>query len=253
MLSSVSKVGRVLGLFTRETPEWGVSQVALRLGIAKSSAHALLVTLDDIGLVRRLPDGRYRLGWRILELNHTLRTSVDFLGPSRARLQQLADGLEAIVHVAGLRDQEIVYLERIVGRRCTAGVDSGVGMAMPAHRTALGKVMLAALGGPAEALPTSEALRRRTGRTITTGRALQDELDRVRLTGYAVDHEEAVAGVCCLAAPIRDRNGAVEAAVSLTLPASRFRDREQLLPGIVRSAAGEISRNRRGEPLAHVG
>jgi DNA-binding IclR family transcriptional regulator len=74
MLGSVSRACRVLGLFTTDSPEWGVSQVALELGAAKSSVRALLATLAEIGLVRRLPDGRYRLGWRALSSRGAVET-----------------------------------------------------------------------------------------------------------------------------------------------------------------------------------
>jgi len=117
MLGSVAKAGRVLDLFTADAPEWGVSEVAGALGIAKSSAHALLTTLDGIGLVRRSVEGRYRLGWRILELNRTLRHGTDFLGPHRVRLRHLADGLRGTVHVGALQGREVIYLDKITGAR----------------------------------------------------------------------------------------------------------------------------------------
>lgn len=245
MLSSVSRVGQVLDLFTPETPEWGVSEVALRLGIAKSSAHALLTTLDNIGLVRRIPEGRYRLGWKISELNRTLRDSTDVLSACRRRLQRLADGLGAIVHVAGLHGREIVYLDRVIGYGSPSVVEANVGMTMPAHCTALGKVLLASLQPhQADAMVARYGLARRTAQTITSLQGLHDELDCVRLRGFARDLQEAVNGVCCVAAPIRDSNGEVDAAISLTMPAAKFRGREGQLPTAVRSAAGEILRNR---------
>jgi len=82
MLGSVAKAGRVLSLFDAGSPERGVSEVAAALGIAKSSAHALLVPLGEVGLVRRLADGRYRLGRRILELSRTSSTALTSSGPS---------------------------------------------------------------------------------------------------------------------------------------------------------------------------
>ncbi|MET8511868.1 IclR family transcriptional regulator [Streptomyces sp. NPDC005077] len=246
MLGSVSKAGRVLGLFTPEAPEWGVSEVATAIGIAKSSAHALLVTLDDIGLVRRLAGGRYRLGWRILELNRTLRHSTDFLGPHRARLQRVAVSLGATVHLAALQGREVVYLDKIVAPHGPVLAESGVGLAMPAHCTALGKVLLASLGPvDADAMLALHGLPRRTASTITDAVGLQEELARIRALGYGLDLEEAVSSVCCVAAPIRDRMGEVEAAVSLTLPAGIFHDRQQQVRETVRSAAEAISRLRR--------
>ncbi|MET7841120.1 IclR family transcriptional regulator [Streptomyces sp. NPDC004044] len=251
----MSRVGRVLGLFTTDSPEWGVSQVALELGVAKSSAHALLATLAEISLVRRLPDGRYRLGWRLVQLSRTLLDSADFVGPARPGLQRLADGLGAIVHVAGLRDREIVYLDRISGLRSPDVVGSRIGMAMPAHCTALGKTLLASLDDvETEAVLARHGLRRYTPRTITGAGALREEFARIRALGCAGDLEEAVQRVCCVAAPIRGPAGDVEAAMSITMTAAAFGGREAMLRATVRSAAAGISRGRRGQPrFAEVG
>jgi IclR family transcriptional regulator, KDG regulon repressor len=249
MLGSVSKAGRVLDLFTPEDPEWGVSEVASALRIAKSSAHALLATLDDIGLVRRLTDGRYRLGWRILELNRTLRHGADFLGPHRTRLRGIAADLHATVHVGALHGHEVIYLDKVTAPRGPVVAESGVGLAMPAHCTGLGKVLLASLDPVgADSVLALHGLPRRTAATITGAARLQEELEQVRRLGYAYDLEESVAALCCVAAPIRDRRGDVEAAISLTVPATVLRDRLPQVRATVRSAAEAVSRLRRSRP-----
>ncbi|MET7780184.1 MULTISPECIES: IclR family transcriptional regulator [Streptomyces] len=251
MLGSVTKAGRVLDLFTAETPEWGVSEVAGSLGIAKSSAHALLVTLSDIGLVRRLVGGRYRLGWRIVELNRTLQDSADFLGPHRARLREVAHGLGATVHLGALQGREVIYLDKIASTRSPVIAESGIGLTMPAHCTGLGKVLLASLGPvDTDAMLALHGLPRRTSNTLTNAQCLQDELARIRLLGHAYDMEETMASLCCVAAPIHDRRGEVEAAISMTLPEARFHERRQQVLTMVRSAAVAISRLRRDDRSA---
>jgi hypothetical protein len=68
MILAIEHAGAVLGLFTSERPEWGASAVARALGISKSAAHNMLVSLTAIGLLRRVDRGHYRLGWRALEM-----------------------------------------------------------------------------------------------------------------------------------------------------------------------------------------
>ena len=68
MLGTVTRAGRALELFTPERPTWGATAVSRELEIAKSQAHELLTSLTEIGLLRRVPGGRYRLGWRTLAL-----------------------------------------------------------------------------------------------------------------------------------------------------------------------------------------
>jgi DNA-binding IclR family transcriptional regulator len=213
MLSSVSRVGRVLDLFTPGSPEWGASGVAHELGIAKSSAHALLVTLDDIGLVRRLTDGRYRLGWRIAELNRALRASTELGTEQRARLQRVADDLDAVLHIASTRIGELVYLDRIVGRRVRLPVDPGTGEA--AHRAALRRVLLA----PSDCAERDAAA---GPRDLTVN--------------------------CSVAAPIRSRKGEVDAALSLTIATAATVVTRRRLEAVVQTLAEEIARARRAEP-----
>ncbi|MGW4334076.1 IclR family transcriptional regulator [Rhodococcus koreensis] len=244
MLGTVSKAGKVLGLFTSGLPEWGVSEVASELHIPKSSAHALLSTLNQIGLVRRIPDGRYRLGWRILELNRTLLESTDFLGAARSRTQQIADQLNATIHIAALREHDVIYLDKVTGCRRPEFTASAVGLAAPAHCTALGKVLLANLDeGQADALVERHGLTRCTSRTITSKPQLRAELGAVRLRGCSYDLEESASKICCVAAPIRDTQGVVQAAISISAPASQFRQHPVVLRRSVQRAAMGISRS----------
>jgi IclR helix-turn-helix domain len=89
MPASVHKAALVLDLFSVERPDWGPTEVADELRIAKSTAHALLGELASVGLTERLPCGRYRLGWR------TLRTRADETGHERVPRGNHADGTPA--------------------------------------------------------------------------------------------------------------------------------------------------------------
>ncbi|MFJ7078924.1 IclR family transcriptional regulator [Streptomyces sp. NPDC098781] len=251
MLGTVSKAGRVLDLFTPALPEWGVSEVACQLQVSKSSAHALLSTLNEIGLVRRLPDGRYRLGWRILELNRSLLQSTDFLSGSTGRMQLLADQLQATIHVAAVRDHSVLYLEKIRGAHSPDIGFSAVGLSAPAHCTALGKVLLASSDDAyTDAVIERYGLARRTPETITSLPRLRTELDAIRLRGWGLDREEAVTRVCCVAAPVRDAHGGVQAAISISLSTSQYRRNPEGVRRSVQKTAAWIGRAAyRTEPL----
>lgn len=223
MLGTVSKAGDVMALFTADNPEWGVSQVAERMELAKSSAHALLSTLAEIGLVRRTDSGRYRLGWRVFELHQTLMDTTDFLRPARAALSQLAENLHATVHLATLRQYEVLYLDKATGSNAPVLAASRTGLAAPAHCTAIGKVLLADRGAVfTENLAVRHGLSRLTSRTVTDLPVLLDELSVVARSGWAVDRSETLRGLCCLAVPLRDSTGAVQASLSASMPTATF-------------------------------
>lgn len=239
MLTTVSKAGDVLGLFTLDRPEWGVSDVAAKLGIAKSSAHDLLDTLTDSGLVRRTSHSRYRLGWRILELNRALVLTTDFLNGSREPMSLLAENLGVTIHVAGLRGREVVCLDEVTGSRSVGQSESGVGLPMPAHATAAGKVLLAFADVERRAAVIDHhGLQRRTRCTQTCRRRLDEELVVIRTCGYGCNLQEARMDICCIAAPIRDASGSTQAAVSFSMPATEFgREHARVRRAVMRLAA----------------
>src|ERR1700721_403569 len=105
MLATVKKLDPALDLFTADRPEWGVSEVAGALGMSKSSAHALLTTLDDIGLLKRTADARYRLGGGALSLSRTRLQTNDvrlrISGPLRRAVDRSGEPMHLWVYAGG--------------------------------------------------------------------------------------------------------------------------------------------------------
>jgi IclR family KDG regulon transcriptional repressor len=243
VLTTITKAGAVLDLFTSERPEWGVSEVADALGTPRPNAHAVLATLVEIGLMRRTADSRYRLGWRLLALSRVLVESVDFRALARRRMARISESSGATLHLAVLDGPQVMYLEKTSGRHGSAIAATGVGLRWDAHCSAVGKVLLAD-HEPAEAaaLLDRAGMARRTARTITSLRDLGRELDVVRVRGYALDDQEGLDGVCCIAAPIRDRFRTVQAAISVSLPPADFARAGERYRRLVQGAAAEVSR-----------
>lgn len=242
MLGTVQKVGEVLELFTREHPEWGVTEVARALGIPKSSAHALLATLSQIGLLKRGRDGRYRLGFRVLALAHVLLSTSSWREEARKAMEDLVARFGETTHLAVLECGRVVYVEKLEGTRAVKVATTGVGVELSAHCSAVGKVLLAHRPWE-EVLGIVEArgLPALTPNTITTLDELKTELQAVRERGYAYDIEEAVPELCCVAAPIRDHTGEVIAALSLSVPFYRFQERKEEYRRAVLEATRTVS------------
>jgi DNA-binding IclR family transcriptional regulator len=244
-LNTVKKIGPVLDLFTPERPEWRMTDIARALDTPKSSAHALVSTLAEIGLLSVTPSGRYRLGLSLLSLSERMRSSLDILKHATPPMQELAQTTRETVLLATLDRHEVVYLDRVEGSHPAvrlAGVRPG--SRVPAHCTAVGKVMLA-YRDPVEMrkLMASSSFKRYTSSTITTLDALEDNLVTVRARGVAFDLQEVVPDVACVAAPISDRYGTVIAGVSLSLPAYRFpANRQGLIDALVATATTVSSR-----------
>ncbi|WP_236793435.1 IclR family transcriptional regulator [Amycolatopsis sp. GM8] len=219
MLGTIAKAGKVLDLFSADAQERGVSEVAAELKIPKSSAHALLATLCQLGLVRQLENSRYRLGWRLMELYRALVDTTTLLGPPHLQLQRVADAMNAIAHVGALEGPKVVFLDEAVGGQERNFAVSQIGHRAPALTTALGKVLLSFEERQADGLALQEA-----------GRQARNELDQVCARGYAVDLQGCVPDLHCVAAPIFDASGCVQTAISFAVPPHRFsRDFPRLL------------------------
>jgi len=242
MLGTVQKVGEVLELFTRGRPEWGVSEVAQALGIPKSSAHALLASLTAIGLLKRNREGRYRLGWRILSLSQVLLSTSSWREEARRAMEELVQRFGETTHLAVLECGRVVYVEKLEGTRAVKVATTGIGVELPAHCSAVGKVLLAHRPWE-EVLQIVEArgLPALTPNTITTLDELKTELQAVRERGYAYDIEEAVPELCCVAAPIRDHTGEVIAAMSLSVPFYRFQRKKEEYRKAILEASRTVS------------
>jgi DNA-binding IclR family transcriptional regulator len=226
VLSSVSKALTLLDAFSAEQQELTLSELARRTGAHKSSAFRLLATLEAHGFVQKAPDGRgYRLGWKLVELAGRLLAHHELRELAAPFMEELADRSGEIVHLSVLDGGEIVYLDKR-GRSQPLTVSTTIGGRGPAHASAMGKALLAGL--PAgEAERRLGPLRRFTATTITDRRRLAQELADIRTQGYALDNEEAFPGIRCVAAPLRDAEGRVRAAISVTAPSQRMSARRQ--------------------------
>jgi IclR family KDG regulon transcriptional repressor len=223
MLLTIQNAGRILDLYDAESPERGPTEVGSELGIGKSKAHALMASMAEIGLLRRTADGRYRVGWRALELERIVRESTPFRPIAYEIAARLARHCGEVVHVAALDGGRVVYVDRLLGSRAIEIPLSSVGSTLPAHCTGVGKALLAHVEpGELDALLDRHGLPAFTDRTIVDRDRLYAELHRVRRDGVAHDQGEVAVGLACVAAPVHDLEGHVCAAISIAAPAERF-------------------------------
>ncbi|MEX0427610.1 IclR family transcriptional regulator [Nocardioides sp. DS6] len=227
----------------------GVSELARRAHLSKSTAFRVLGMLERNGVVERI--GRdYRLGARLHELGRSVYSSG--LEPLRDRLMPyLCDLYEAThetVHLAGLHGTDVVYLAKLYGHRHVKS-PSRIGGRVPAYATAVGKAMLAHDPDALE-LTLARRMVRFTTATVADGEALQDQLADVRHRGIAREDEEVVPGLACLAAPVFGPTGRPVAAMSISVPAGRLDQQrlEPLLRQVTGAATKALARTRAAAP-----
>jgi IclR family KDG regulon transcriptional repressor len=247
MLLTVENVGRILDLYAVSNPERGPSEVAAELGMTKSKAHLLMSSMAQIGLLRRMDGGRYRIGWRALQLDRLVTEAAPFRPLARAMAVRLARHCGETIHVAVLDLGRVIYIDRIRGEHAVEVSGSSVGSTLPAHCSGVGTMLLAHLAaGEVDAILDQHGMGRLTPHTIHERDALYAELHRIRRDGVAYDREEVQAGLSCVAAPVRDVDGVVVAAMSISAPTLRLRGHETEYRHAIERATEGVTRQLRG-------
>ncbi|MEV6925185.1 IclR family transcriptional regulator [Dactylosporangium sp. NPDC051485] len=214
------------------------AELCRRTGLPKSTAHRIIGELVSRGMLDRGPDG-VRLGMRLFELGQLALNQRGIRTVAAPFLAELGDATGQVVHLGVLSGAEVMYIDKIDTGRGMA-FPSRVGGRMPAYCTGLGKALLAY--APTEVVMSvlCSDLPRRTPRTMVAPGHLIRELERIRQTGIAAEHEESFTGIVCVAAPVFDASGSAVAAVSVAGHVHRVRA-DRLVP-LVRNAAHGISR-----------
>jgi IclR family acetate operon transcriptional repressor len=193
-------------LATRADGGMGLSELSALIGMPKSSTHRYMATLQSVGLAERTGVDRFRLGTRVIELAGSFLAKSDLRTESHATLHELADMTGETIHLAVPSGTDVVYIAKIESKH-TLGMSSHIGARLPMYSTSLGKAILAFSAPELLEAVLAEHPQARTPHTITSPKALREELITVRLQGFALDNEENEAGICCVGAPIIDYTG----------------------------------------------
>jgi DNA-binding IclR family transcriptional regulator len=202
--------------------EVGVTEIALELGVHKSTAFRLVAVLEGRDLVEQTADrGKYRLGFGIVRLAGATTAQLDLAQESRRACEALAAVLDETVNVAILDEDRAINITQVRGGGAIVA-HNWVGQRTPLHATSSGKILLAYAEDPVRDKVLSAPLVAYTPATITDPSALYEELAEVRLRGWASTAEELEVGLNAVAAPVRGHDGRVVAALSASGPTYRL-------------------------------
>jgi DNA-binding IclR family transcriptional regulator len=221
-LSSVANSLRLIKAFSEDHYEIGISDLAKRLGLAKSTVHRLATTLLDQGMLEQnAGDGKYRLGLTLFELGALVRRKMDFTMEARPFLRTLLEKTGETVHLGILDHDSVLYVISLESKQALR-MGSKVGTRAPVHSTAVGKTLLAFQPEEEIARIIARGLPAIAPNTLVDAKALQRELAAIRARSYAIDDEESEIGLRSIAAAIRNDSGNVIAAISIAGPVHRM-------------------------------
>jgi DNA-binding IclR family transcriptional regulator len=228
---------RLLQLFAQSERGLTAMQIAKLSGLPVSTVHRFLVNLESSAFLKCSPEGTYHLGIACFSIGQAALGQLDIRRLSLPHLKELNQHTRETIHLTVRHGLTAVYVEKLDSPEHLR-IHSRIGISVPLYCTAVGKVLLAFMPPEEQqsVLPQIE-LKRLTPNTAGSLQELQTELHRVRKNGYACDLEEHEPHIRCIAAPIWDHAGAVQASLSITaplvrMPVSRLR---QLAPMIQES------------------
>lgn len=220
-----------------------LKDIVAETGIGRSTAHRLAQLLVATGHLRHTDDGEYRLGPTLVELGYQALREDPAATAAAPVLRALADRVHDTVHLAVEDRGQVLYLDKVTSLR-GAGMRSQIGHRMPLTRTGIGKALL--LDSPDRWRSQFVAERpvsagQGLDRDVLTAEAFVRVMEESVRRGVTFDLEENEPGVVCIAAPVRDSEGAVVAAISISAT-RRFMPPERLsaLEPVVLDAARRI-------------
>jgi len=243
VVGSVANACRILNLLY-DRNGGRVTEVADELDLNKGTVHTQLSTLREHGYVHK-SDSVYFPSMRFLEIGEGVKAEMEIFRAAEDELEELADETGEYAHLMIEQNGWGYIIHKEKGDEA-ATTTSRVGKKLHLHYTSTGKAILAHLPSErVEAIVKKRGLPKRTEQTITSPEALEEELAEIRQSGIAYDRGEQINGARCVGAPVREPDGTVLGAISVSGPESRLSGdfyREEL-PDLVSSAANVIEMN----------
>lgn len=230
IVQTLSNAIDLINVFETESEPLSISELAQKTGMNRTTLFRLLYTLKSKGFVEMDPHtGKYRLGFRIVQLSSLVLQRLSIRQMLRPHLERLRNTLNLTVHLVVMNDQKAIFIDKLeVADAIFMG--SYVGWVAPMYCTASGKLLLSYQDDSfVSDYLEKVAFKAYTYKTLTEPSRLWQEVQTIRKQGYSVDDEEMVEGLTCYAAPVTDKERIV-AAISVSGPTSRMTiSREKIL------------------------
>lgn len=246
-IKSIEKALDILELLSANKQEIGVTEISNELHLGLSTVYRILTTLKLQGyIIQNYQTSKYRIGIKLFELGCTAQSSINLnlIEIAMPYLKKLSKNTNETINLAILEGKEVIYISKIESPEILT-TNIKIGTRLPAHCTALGKVLLAFLSNQ-EFIKLynndKEKLPSLTPNSISSVEELKKHLKKIRIQRYAIDREEYKIGINCLGVPIMKNGNKAIGAISITGPASRFTlDEMEKLKNKLISISKEVS------------
>jgi IclR family transcriptional regulator, KDG regulon repressor len=234
----------ILELISLERDGLGVTEIANKTGLHKSTVHRILASLAERGFVENNQNkGVYKIGLKLIEISSVYLNSIELKTEARPYLWELMTKLNQPTHLAILDGIDAVYIDKVEIMN-NIRLYSQIGRRIPVYCSALGKCLLSGLSDIELYKATGKInFEKITEHTIDNSKELLMQIKKVKTLGWAVDNEEHDIGIRCIAAPVFDYRGKVIAAVSIAGPSQVIsKEKDEETAKLVLEASLKISK-----------
>ena len=243
-VQSVDRVLDMIEVLAEEQEGLGVTELANRVGLHKSTAHRLLATLTRRNYIEKTESGTYKIGLKLIEAASCYINSLELQTEARPYIVQITSPLGLTSHLGVLDGDQVVYIEKM-DVVSTVKMYSQIGLRMHAYCSSLGKCLLSNYSKEElEDRMKNCSFIKFTPNTISSMEELHEEMTKVRRQGWAMDDQEFEIGHRCIGAPIYDYRGDIIASISASGDVRVLTDdRIEDTAAYVKQVALELSRS----------
>ncbi|MEW6262193.1 MAG: IclR family transcriptional regulator [Thermodesulfobacteriota bacterium] len=245
-IPAIKRAVEVLELFLKEPRAMTVPEIVTKLNLPRTTAHEIVNTMVKLGCLRRddVHTNKVFLGFRLFELGSAYAANFDLITEGRKVAAEIVALCDETVQMAIREGTEAIFIAKV---ECSKAVRlvSTVGSRLPAHCTAVGKMLLSSLSKTeiTNLYNSRDQLQKMTANSITSVARLLEELETVRRRGFSYDDCESNVDVRCVAAPIYNHRGEMVAAMSISVPVTRMTmSKRGELADLIRKGAEGLSR-----------
>lgn len=240
---AIERVNNVLILIAKEPNKLKLMEISKRSNINKSSLFSILNTLEELGWIYKEADQTYTLGPQLGFLGAKYNQQFDLTKTFEQEAAKTVKVIEEAIQLSVLEGNEIIYRGKQEGSSVVR-IATEPGMRLPAHATAMGKVLLSTYSkDQLSEMYGDKSLKKLTDQTVDNLTDLQSQIDYFNQNGYIVESEETVKGFTCIAAPVRNERNEIVAAISITMSLDNWIEKSQIAKKEIQSLAKRLSIN----------
>ncbi len=231
IIQSVQRAIDILECFDYHKRELSLSEISQSLNLNASTVHGILLTLQINEYIKKIPEkSKYKLGTKLLEKGNMVLEGLDIREIARPYLELLTNNFEETSHLCIYQLGYLYVIDKMEPPISGFYMTSKVGLRIPLHSSASGKLILAYLNEKdLKEVLNRITLERYTENTLSDVKMIRENLENIKKQGYALENEEFESGLYTIAAPIFNHKGEIMGTISVLGPTKRIKAKQDLI------------------------